>query len=105
MASETNIKTEIQRLVGTCSLWTIGLTDNPDLREFEMGNPQGWRNFTADTETVAKNVEAHFVGKGMDGDAGSRTGRAKCVYIFMSLQDRLEGSRSIQQENSWKFLR
>ena len=88
MASETTITAGIDRLVGTYSLWGIGLTANPDQREVEIGNPMGWRLFEADTEQVAKNVEAHFVGKGMVGDNLGRNSGAKHVYIFMGLQAR-----------------
>lgn len=99
MASETAIKAGIDRLVATYSLWAIGLTNNPDQRETEIGNPMGWRQFDADNEQVARNVEAHFVGKGMQGDTGSRDYSAKHVYIFMGLQARLEGAKSFHQQD------
>lgn len=105
MASETAIKAGIDRLVATYSLWAIGLTDNPDQREVEIGNPMGWRQFDADNEQVARNIEAHFVGKGMEGDTVGRVTRAKYVYIFMGLQSHLEGRRSIQRENPAEFGR
>ena len=105
MASEAVIKAGIERLVGTYSLWAIGLTDSPEVREMEVGNPMGWRQFDADNEQVARNVEAHFVGKGMEGDSVGRVTRAKYVYIFMGLQSRLEGGRSIQRENPAEFGR
>lgn len=97
MASEAMIKAGIEKLVATYSLWAIGLTDDPDQRESEMGNPMGWRQFDADSEAAARNVEAHFLGKGMEGDAVGRVARAKYVYINMGLRDRLEGSRSIRR--------
>ena len=99
MASEAVIKAGIERLVGTYSLWAIGLTDSPDVREMEVGNPMGWRLFDADNERVAKNVESHFVGKGMEGDTVGRFTRAKYVYIFKGLQARLEDKGPVRQAN------
>ena len=105
MASETTIKAGIERLVGTYSLWAIGLTDDPERREAEIGNPMGWRQFDADTEQVAKNVESHFVGKGMEGDTGGRVTRAKYVYIFIGLRAQREGDQGNHQENPREFGR
>ena len=39
MASETTIKAKIEAKVGTYSIWTIGVTDDPDRRRTEHGNP------------------------------------------------------------------
>lgn len=99
MASEAAIKAGIERLVGTYSLWAIGLTDSPDQREIEVGSPMGWRIFDADSEQVAKNVGEHFVGKGMEGDNLGRYARARYIYIFMGLQSRQEERGFIRQEN------
>ena len=68
MASETAIEVGIDRIVGTCSLWAIGITDDPVQRQAEMGTPMGWCLFEADSERVAENIEAHFVGRGMHLD-------------------------------------
>ena len=100
MASETAIKTGIERSVGAYSLWAIGLTDDPESREVEVGNPMGWRVFDADTELVAKNVGAHFVRKGMEDDTAGRAARAKYVYIFIGLQAGVEGNRPNRQGNN-----
>ncbi len=105
MASEMAIKAGIAKLVGSCSLWTIGLTNDPDQRELEVGSPMGWRQFSADDENVARNVAAHFVSKGMDGDTGGHVARPKYVYIYMSLQERLDDNRSNQKNNRWHIGR
>ena len=97
MATESTIKAGIDRLVGSYSLWGIGLTSDPDGRELELGNPNGWQIFDADSEQGAKNIETHFVDKGMASNNEGRGGRAKFVYIYMGLQGRLEGSRSINR--------
>lgn len=82
MASEAVIKAAIERLVSKYYLWTIGVTDNPSRRRQQHGNPKTWYQWDADTEQVARNVEAYFVKKGMKGDVGGG-GRADYVYIFL----------------------
>lgn len=82
MASESTIKAAIERIVSYYSVWTIGVTDNPDRRKREHGNPNVWYNWDADTEQVARNVEAYFLDKGIKG-AGGGGGRADYVYIFI----------------------
>ena len=81
MASESAIKTAIDNIVSNYSLWTIGVTDNPARRETEHGNPSTWFQWDADTEIGARNVEKHFLDKGMKGSGGG-LGRADYVYIF-----------------------
>lgn len=97
MASATIIKECIKTIVTTYPLWTIGLTDQPEQREIEIGYLIGWQLFEADTEQVAKNVEAHFVGKGMKRDTGRRGTRAIYVVVFMGLKASPEGARPLQQ--------
>ena len=81
MASEATIKTAIEKKVRTYASWTIGVTDDLTRRRAEHGNPSPWHEWDADTETVARNVEAYFIAKGMKGGAGGG-GRADYVYIF-----------------------
>ena len=81
MASESDIKAAIEKIVSNCSNWTIGITDNPSRRRSEHGDPPGWRHWDADTEQAARNVESYFIGKGMNGGGGG-LGRADYVYIF-----------------------
>ena len=81
MASETTIKAKIEAKVGTYSIWTIGVTDDPDRRRTEHGNPSMWQQWDADTEQMARNVEAYFIEKGTKGDTGGG-GSADYVYIF-----------------------
>lgn len=81
MASESAIKSAIEAKVTNYSAWTIGVTDDPDRRKREHGNPSVWYQWDADFEQVARNVEAYFVEKGMKGDTGGGGG-ADYVYIF-----------------------
>ena len=61
--------------------WTIGVTDDPSRRRAEHGHPWFWRQWEADTETVARAIERLFLGRGMREAAG-RSGGAGFVYIF-----------------------
>ncbi len=82
MASESVIKAAIEAKVSTYSVWTIGVTDDPNRRRGEHGNPKTWFHWDADTETAARNVEAYFIAKGMKGATGGG-GKADYVYIFI----------------------
>ena len=84
MASEAAIKAAIESRVTAVlgySAWTIGVTDDPARRRGEHSNPGAWRAWDADTEQAARNVEAHFIAKGMKGGTGG-AGRADYVYMF-----------------------
>ncbi len=82
MVSESTIKTDIEGRVNYYPVWTIGVTDNPDRRREEHGNPSTWYQWNADCEQVARNVEAYFIEEGMKGGTGGGGG-ADYVYIFM----------------------
>ncbi len=82
MASEATIKAAIEKIVSYYRAWTIGVTDDPDRRRREHGNPKSWYHWDADSEQIARNVEAYFIEKGMKGDTGGG-GKADYVYIFM----------------------
>ncbi len=81
MASAPEIKAAIERLVERYSAWTIGVTDDPAGRKTQHGNPGSWRQWNADSETAARDVEKHFLDKGMNGGTGGG-GKADYVYIF-----------------------
>ena len=84
MATETKIKAGIEKLVNSYSLWTIGLTDDPNTLEGNPSSPAGWHLWDADSDEVARNVEQHFVGKGMESSSGGFRG-AEYVYIFLGI--------------------
>ena len=78
-----DIKIAIERVRGNTrySSWTIGITDDPERRKGEHKNPKYWHDWRADTETIARNVEEHFIEKGMNGDVGGGES-PNYVYIF-----------------------
>ncbi len=60
MASETEIKAAIERVIkDKYSIWTIGVSDNPNRRRAEHRNPKSWIQWNADTEQAARNVESY----------------------------------------------
>lgn len=86
MASQSAIEAAIDQRVRSAktakySIWTIGVTDDPDRRKGEHGSPKHWMQWSADSETAARNVEAHFIAEGMEGGTGGG-GKANYVYIF-----------------------
>ncbi|MDA1129111.1 MAG: hypothetical protein O2913_10495 [Chloroflexi bacterium] len=93
MASSMIIKERIRSIVTTYPLWTIGSTIDPGRKEIEVGNPTGWQLFEANSDQVAKNVESHFVARGMRSDIGRRVSGANYVFIFMGLKADQESSK------------
>jgi hypothetical protein len=81
--TEAEIKSGIEKIVGgrRINVWTIGTTDNIDLRREAHGRPTIWHYWHADSEQVAKNVEKHFRDQGMKGYDGASGENAHNVYI------------------------
>ena len=83
---ELEIKRAIERRVMSTeskkySIWTIGITDDPDRRKTEHGNPEYWMQWRTDTETITRHVEKYFLDKGMKGAPGGGE-HPNYVYIF-----------------------
>ena len=66
---------------GRYTPWTIGITDDPIQQKNARGNPARWYQWWADAEGIARNVEQHFLGKGMSSDPG-RSKVPNFVFIF-----------------------
>jgi hypothetical protein len=81
--NESEIKNEIQRTLRDIpySIWTIGVTDDPDCRGAEHQSPRFWHQWRADSEASARAVEKFFLNKGMRGTA-SVGEHPTYVYIF-----------------------
>jgi hypothetical protein len=81
--TESQLKATIERKRGNTSysIWTIGVTDDPERRKEEHNNPRFWSHWPADSEAVARRVEKHFLDKGMKGAPGGG-GSADYVYVF-----------------------
>lgn len=79
------IKTIEAKAGSNNSIWTIGITDDPDTRKAQHQNDgksvKFWNHWKTDSETVGRDVEQHFLDKGMKGGAGGG-GNAAYVYVF-----------------------
>lgn len=79
---EQQVKADIERYIsGKYSIWTIGVTDNPQKRKEEHDSPKYWHQWSASTEQAARDIEACFLKKGCKGGTGGG-GNANYVYIF-----------------------
>ncbi|MEJ0071347.1 MAG: hypothetical protein WDO24_24315 [Pseudomonadota bacterium] len=89
MATANAIAQAIENKRGTSaySVWRIGITDNWSKRKQEWSD-QGedvshFSAWEADSSSVSKTVEAHFINKGMKGGTGGTiTAATKYVYVF-----------------------
>lgn len=63
------------------SIWTIGITNDPERRKGEHNNPKYWMDWKADSEQDARDIEEHFKKKEMKGGLGGG-GNPTHVYIF-----------------------
>jgi len=80
---EADIKKAVEKIVGDrrINVWTVGTTDNVDLRREAHGRPTIWHYWHAEDEKTAKNVETYFIGKGMKKFSGATGENAHNVYI------------------------
>ena len=83
---ESEIKAGVEKVVGgrRIDVWTIGTTDNLDLRREKHGRPTIWHYWTPDSEQIAKNVEAYFKTKGMKAYTGEGAGAGKATYVYIT---------------------
>lgn len=79
---EQEIISAIEIHVTHYSVWTIGITDDPERRRSEQGNPKYWYQWRADTEGIARRVEKYFINKGAKGASGGGD-HLNYVYIFL----------------------
>ena len=87
MMTESEIKASIDTFIVGYSMWTIGITDNPDELKKKHGNPKHWRRWDAGTEESARRIEKYFFDKGCKEVrdsvfSSSVSPNANYVYIF-----------------------
>lgn len=72
--NESELKTAIALGITDYKIWTIGITEDPkrrkDEHEAEGKDVKYWHDWKADTEAIARSVEAYFLDKGMKGSTG-----------------------------------
>ena len=82
MTARQDIIDNIEKIIsGKNREWTIGITNDPDRRKEERGNPQNWFQWQADSEQDARSIEKHFLDKHMFGAPGGGES-PDWVYIF-----------------------
>jgi len=76
---------ETRRGTSSYGVWTIGVTDDPQLRKDQHNNDgkdvQYWTQWRTDSESDGRDTEKYFLDRGMKGGTGGG-GYAKYVYIF-----------------------
>jgi len=80
--TEADIKDAVEKITKgqRYEVWTVGITDNVDLRREEHGRPTIWHFWTPESDAVATNVEAYCKAQGMQGYSGTGTGKGN-LYI------------------------
>lgn len=84
---ESEIVQAIEQKIGSTGykIWTVGITDDPKRRKTEHDTKGDsttyWKDWKADSETVARNVEKHFLDRGMKGSTGGGE-HPTYVYVF-----------------------
>lgn len=90
MANKQSIIADIDAKVANTkySVWRIGLAH--DLaerkaywRDTEKENVSRWSDWTADSRSDARDIEAHFIEKGMKGGTAGNLDAHKTVYVYM----------------------
>ena len=79
--NESGIIYAIELYVTDYSSWTIGVTNNPERQKAEQGNPEKWYHWETIGEPIARNIEKHFLDKGMKAATGGGD-NPNYVYIF-----------------------
>jgi hypothetical protein len=80
----SEIEKRVLRKKNDYTLWTIGITDTPKSRKdqhIDNGKDVSeWADWSIHSESDAREIEEHFLDKGMRGD--TEGGSVKYVYIF-----------------------
>jgi hypothetical protein len=88
VTTKSTIISEISAKVGPSkhSIWTIGLTHNLSERKmyyFDRADIERWSAWTADSLSKARDIEFHFLGKGMRGGRGGILSWQQTVYVYI----------------------
>lgn len=85
MTKEQIIAAIITKVGSNYSIWTIGVTDDPEIRKSQHSsdgeNVNFWSQWKTDSEKIGRDVEQYFLDRGMKGGSGGG-GRAGYVYVF-----------------------
>lgn len=90
MSTEEEIKTAIKSYIarnkGAYSAWYVGVSEDARDRLFNghgvHENGDAWILRTAQTSSIARTIEQHFLDLGTDGGPGGGDDNAKSVYAY-----------------------
>lgn len=60
--------------------WYVGITANPKQRKQQHGHPEKWKIWKATLVNTAREIEKHFLAKGMKGDVG---GGKDAIFVYI----------------------
>lgn len=95
MATESTIKAAIKKRVNNSetvdySLWTVGITTDPEERKDNHNDPKHWGQWEADSLDIAREVETYFINeypekeaKRMKGGTGGDMSAHKTAYVYI----------------------
>jgi len=66
---------------GNYSTWTIGITDNPEAKRKERGDPREWYVWEANSEEIAMDMLEMFIQKGCKRVIGKQT-IGKFIFLY-----------------------
>ncbi len=67
---------------GNYPIWTIGVTDKPEEKKKERGNPREWYVWEANSEEIAYDMQEFFIQKGCKRVVGKH-GNGKNIFIYL----------------------
>jgi len=95
MATASTIKAAIKKRVNDSktvdySMWTIGITTEPEERKEQHNNPKYWVQWEADSLDIAREVENYFLNEyteqksnRMKGGTGGDMSPYKTAYVYI----------------------
>ena len=86
--NKASIKQAIEKKVASnYSVWQVGITNNSATRkqqhEDDGKSVKSWTQWEADSLSDARDIESHFLGKGMKGGGGGDLDANKTVYVYI----------------------
>ena len=72
----------IERIVHVYRIWAIGVTDDTRKTWEDIGKPNSWFTWEADSEQDATEVKAHFLAKGINPSEKEDKGRIVCLFLI-----------------------
>lgn len=81
--SSKELIAKIEGMITKYAIWTIGITQKPNTRKQQHGNPKYWHIWKTNNLTAAQNTESHFINKGMKGGTGGDLHDSYITYAYI----------------------